>query len=120
MNGMLAENIHAGFITSARVFFVNACSQCFAEVPDLVVDCAVDARWMWCFQCQRRQDFSSPVGDHGKHSRSQLVLSRSSCQFGFSVRVEVSSCDPTKHRVTILVVLSVDLIGVERTRSVPP
>ena len=35
---------------------VNPCSQC-AEVPDLVVDCAVDARWMWCFQCQRRQDF---------------------------------------------------------------
>ena len=35
---------------------VNPCSQC-AEVPHLVVDCAVDARWMWCFQCQRRQDF---------------------------------------------------------------
>ena len=50
--------------------------------------------------------FSSPVSDNGKHPRSQLVLSRSSCQLVFSVLVGVSSSDPTRHRVTVLVVVS--------------
>ena len=71
------------------------------------------------FPVPEASEFSSPVGDHGKHSRSQLVLTVF-LPVWVLCAVGVSSCDPTRHRVTVLVVLSVDLMGVERTRGVPP
>ena len=86
---------------------VNPCSQC-AEAPHLVVECAVDARWMWCFQCQRRQNWfthgplaglgslcwwaSPPVTQPGKGSQSWLFCP----------------------------LISLGLLAAERTRGVPP
>ena len=76
-----------------------------------MVDCAVDARWMWCFQCQRRQDFhpqsvTESIPDPNWFSHGPLASLGSLYGWG-----PPPVTHPTRHRVTVLVVLSVDLIG---------
>ena len=106
-----------GFINSARVFCQPMFSVCRGSPSGGWVRrrCQVDV----VFPVPKASEFSSPVGDHGKHFRSELVHSRSSCRLGFLVLVGVSSSDPTRQRVTVLVVLSVDLIGVACSRAHP-
>ena len=76
---------------------------------------------MWCFQCQRL-GFSSPVGDHGKHSRSHLVHSQSSLQLGFSWWGSPPVTQPGTGSLSWLFcpLISLGLLVAERTRGVPP
>ena len=96
------------------------CVQCSRTVDSSILPgCSVNH--VLSVASQRRQDFlPQSVTSQESTPGSQMVLSRSSCQLGFSVRVGgLLSSDPTRHKVTVLVVLSVDLIGVACSRAHP-
>ena len=100
---------------------VSPCSQC-AEVPHLVVDCAIDARWMWCFQCQRRQDFhpqsvTESTPDPNWFSHGPLANLGSLYGWGSP---PVTQPGTGSQSWLFCPLISLGLLAAERTRGVPP
>ena len=101
---------------------MNPCSQC-AEAPHLVVDCAVDARWMWCFQCQRRQDFPPQLvnmeSTPGPIWFTHGPLAGLGSLYGWGSLPVTQPGTGSQSRL-FCPLISLGLVAAERTRGVPP
>ena len=101
---------------------VDPCSQC-AEALHLVVDCAVDARWMWCFQCQRRQDFPPQLvnmeSTPGPNWFTHGPLAGLGSLYGWE-SPPVTQPGTGSQSWLFCPLISLGLVATERTRGVPP